>query len=168
MTGYVLTYRFSKWWIWNNLIFTVATLPFVLYLDVCGSKVGNPFSRPFLTFYKVKGRKLLVLALLFQRTYLSLVRFLAVAKLLLLAYPVMQVLHHPGTGPLYTRVQKFNHTSYSLLNKPPWYSKLWDGQGRASLFVSWRRFLLCPWHLRSQFSRFSRKMDFWEKLSKFD
>ena len=74
----------------------VATLPFVLYLYVCGSKVGNPFSRPFLTFYKVKGRwKLLVLALLFRRTYLSLVRFLAVAKLPLLAYPVMQVLHHP-------------------------------------------------------------------------
>ena len=151
MTGYVLTYRFSKWWIWNNLIFTVATLPFVLYLDVCGSKVGNPFSRPFLTFYKVKGRKLLVLALLFQRTYLSLVRFLAVAKLLLLAYPVMQVLHHPGTGPLYTRVQKFNHTSYNLLNKPLWKSELWKGQGQANLLVSCGRFLFMSLTLKVVF-----------------
>ena len=79
-----------------------------------------------------------------------------------------QAFFHTYLPQTYTRVQKFNHTSYSLLNKPPWYSELWDGQGRVNLFVSWRSFLLCPWHLLSQFSRFSRKMDFWEKLSNFD
>ena len=33
----------------------------------------------------------------------------------------------------YTRVQKFN---YSLLNKPPLKSKLWEGQGQTHLLVS--------------------------------
>ena len=31
-----------------------------------------------------------------------------------------------------TLVQMFNYTNYNLLNKPPWYSELWEEQGWAT------------------------------------